>query len=297
MDETFVSSLEVGTLGRNPISFDTNIWNNTKTLAYWKYDDSAQLGKDSHTWAIRLEQIRAALNGQVGDRKLRLGIAGGEWLKMVGNETARTNFANNVKNVLDKYNMDGVDLDFEWAYYASDLTNYSKAIVKLRNVLGKNVFFTVSLHPVSYKITPEAIAAVDFISFQCYGPQAALFAFERFKSDGQTAVEYGIPQNKLVMGVPFYGTTGTAGEQVAYYDLINKGNLTNTSVDEWMYNGKNYTLNSQTTIRQKTQYVCENGFGGIMSWDLATDVDVTDDKSLLKVVKEEFDYYANPAVE
>ena len=44
-------------------------------------------------------------------------------------------------------------------------------------------------------------------------------------------------------------------------------------------------------------YVCENGFGGIMSWDLATDVDVTDDKSLLKVVKEEFDYYANPAVE
>ena len=216
---------------------------------------------------------------------------------MVGNETARTNFANNVKNVLDKYNMDGVDLDFEWAYYASDLTNYSKAIVKLRNVLGKNVFFTVSLHPVSYKITPEAIAAVDFISFQCYGPQAALFSFERFKSDGQTAVEYGIPQNKLVMGVPFYGTTGTAGEQVAYYDLINKGNLTNTSVDEWMYNGKNYTLNSQTTIRQKTQYVCENGFGGIMSWDLATDVDVTDDKSLLKVVKEEFDYYANPAVE
>ena len=297
MDETFVSSLEVGTLGRNPISFDTDIWNNTKTLAYWKYDDSAQLGKDSHTWVIRLEQIRATLNGQVGDRKLRLGIAGGEWLKMVSNETARTNFANNVKNVLDKYNMDGVDLDFEWAYSPSELTNYSKAIVKLRGVLGKNVFFTVSLHPVSYKITSEAIAAVDFISFQCYGPQAALFSFERFKSDGQTAVEYGIPQNKLVMGVPFYGTTGTAGEQVAYCDLINKGNLTNTSVDEWMYNGKNYTFNSQNTIRQKTQYVCENGFGGIMSWDLATDVDVTNDKSLLKVVKEEFDYYANPAVE
>lgn len=289
--------MEVGTLGRNPISFDTDIWNNTKTLAYWKYDDSAQLGKDSHTWVIRLEQIRATLNGQVGDRKLRLGIAGGEWLKMVSNETARTNFANNVKNVLDKYNMDGVDLDFEWAYSPSELTNYSKAIVKLRGVLGKNVFFTVSLHPVSYKITSEAIAAVDFISFQCYGPQAALFSFERFKSDGQTAVEYGIPQNKLVMGVPFYGTTGTAGEQVAYCDLINKGNLTNTSVDEWMYNGKNYTFNSQNTIRQKTQYVCENGFGGIMSWDLATDVDVTNDKSLLKVVKEEFDYYANPAVE
>ena len=58
--------------------------------------------------------------------------------------------------IRDRYNMDGVDLDFEWAYSSSELTNYSKAIVKLRGVLGKNVFFTVSLHPVSYKITSEA---------------------------------------------------------------------------------------------------------------------------------------------
>jgi GH18 family chitinase len=43
--------------------------------------------------------------------------------------------------------------------------------------------------------------------------------------------------------------------------------------------------------------VCENGFGGIMSWDLATDVDVTHEMSLLKAVKEELDYYANPTVE
>lgn len=72
---------------------------------------------------------------------------------------------------------------------------------------------------------------------------------------------------------------------------------TNTSADTWSYEGKNYTLNSQNTIRQKTQYVCENGFGGIMSWDLATDVDVTHEMSLLKAVKEELDYYANPTVE
>ena len=167
----------------------------------------------------------------------------------------------------------------------------------MREVLGKDVFLTVSLHPVSYKISAEAIAAVDFISLQCYGPSVELFSMERFKSDGKAVVDYGIPQDKLVMGVPFYGTTGTAGEQAAYFDLVGKGNLTNTSADTWSYEGKNYTLNSQNTIRQKTQYVCENGFGGIMSWDLATDVDVTHEMSLLKAVKEEFDYYANPTVE
>lgn len=295
LDETFVSSLVVGTLGRNPISF--NSWNNAKTLAYWKYDDSTKPGKDSHTWAIRLEQIRTALNGQTGERKLRLGIAGGEWKKMVGDETARTNFASNVKKILEEYQLDGADLDFEWPSTDKEFENYSKAIVKLRTILGNDVCFTVSLHPVAYKITPEAIRAVDFISYQCYGPQTALFSFERFKSDGAKAVEYGIPQKKLVMGVPFYGTTGMSGEQVAYWNLVNEGFITSTSEDQCTYKGKNYTFNSQETIRKKTQYVGENNFGGIMSWDLATDVDVTHDKSLLKVVKEELDFYANPTVE
>lgn len=293
LDETFVSSLSVGTLGRTPISFDT--WNNTKTLAYWKYDDDANLGKDSHTWAIRLEQIRAALKGQAGHRRLRLGIAGGEWLTMVTNATARTNFANNVKRVIEQYELDGVDLDFEWAYSSTELANYSKAIVQMREVLGKSVFFTVSLHPVSYKISAEAIAAADFISLQCYGPSVEIFSMERFKSNAQAALDYGIPQEKLVMGVPFYGTTGNAGEQVAYFDLVGKGNLTNTTVDQFTYEGKTYIFNSVKTIREKTQYVCENGLGGIMSWDLATDVDVTNDMSLNKAIKEELDYYANPA--
>lgn len=41
--------------------------------------------------------------------------------------------------------------------------------------------------------------------------------------------------------------------------------------------------------------MCVNeGFAGIMSWDLATDIDVTNNKSLLKAIKEEFEYYANP---
>lgn len=69
--------LVVGTSGRNPITFDN--WNNSKILAYWKYDDATKPGKDSHSWLGRLNNIRTALQGQQGDRRLRLGIAGGEW--------------------------------------------------------------------------------------------------------------------------------------------------------------------------------------------------------------------------
>lgn len=292
LDETFVSSLAVGTLGRNPIVF--NNWNNSKTLAYWKYDDAAKPGKDSHTWLTRLEQIRASLAGQSGERRLRLGVAGGEWLKMVKDAIASENFANHIKQLLDQHNLDGVDLDFEWPTSSSDYSDYSLAIVKLRQVLGNHVFFTVSLHPVAYKITPQAVDAVDFISYQCYGPAVMRFPYEQFVADAEAATAYGIPKDKLVMGIPFYGSDGNS--IAAYFDFVNNG-LTDTSTDTYTYNGNTYTFNSQNTVRRKVQYVCAEGYAGVMSWDLATDVDITHTMSLLKVIKEEFDLQANSDAE
>lgn len=78
-----------------------------------------------------------------------------------------------------------------------------------------------------------------------------------------------------------------------YYDFVNDG-LATTIEDTYTYKGNTYTFNSVETIRKKARYVCEEGFAGIMSWDLATDIDVTNNKSLLKAIKEEFEYYANP---
>lgn len=298
LDETSVWSVLAGTTGKNGITFGGPLWNTTKVLAYWKYDDATKLGKDSHTWIDRLNNIRTALNGKAGERKLRLGVAGGQWKTMVSNETARTKFATQIQEILQQYNFDGVDLDFEWPENAAEYDNYSKAIVKIRQVLGKNVFFTVSLHPVSYRITKEAINAVDFISYQCYGPGKNRFPIQQFKEDAAAAIAYGIPKKKLIMGVPFFGTAGKAGEQIGYFDMVTEGGLTDPSLDQITYTDKmgitkEYVFNGQNTIREKTKYTCENGFGGIMSWDLATDVPITDSKSLLKVVKEELDYYSN----
>lgn len=295
LDETCVSALAYNNLGKTPLVF--NNWNNSKTLAYWKYDDAQHPAKDAHTWATRLEAIRAALATQPGERMLRIGAAGGEWHAMVADEGARARFASNIARLIEEYHLDGVDLDFEWSYSATEFDNYSKAIIKLNSALDSKACFSVSLHPVSYRISKEAIAAVDYISLQCYGPSTELFSYERFVRDGQAAVAYGIPASKLLMGVPFYGTTGKAGEQVAYCDLINDGGYSSTFADEYDFKGKHYVLNSVETIRKKTRWVCSNNYGGIMSWDLATDVDVNHELSLLKAVKAELDFYGNDSAE
>ena len=290
LDETAIFSISAGTSAKNGI--DPTTWVGSKALAYWKYDDATNPGKDTFTWVNTLEKIRASLNGKQGERKLRLGVAGGSWKEMVANEGARSTFAYNLKALLEKYKLDGADLDFEWPENSADYSNYSTAIVKIRSILGKDVFFTVSLHPVSFKITKAAINAVDFISYQCYGPATMRFPLQQFKDDAKAAIDYGIPADKLVMGVPFIGTTGMAGEQVGYRDFVTQGGLTDPALDQITYNGKNYVFNGQNTIRLKTLFSCTSGFRGIMSWDLATDLTVTNPLSLLKIVKEELDNYS-----
>ena len=85
---------------------------------------------------------------------MRLGIAGGEWKKMMADATARTRFASEVKKIIEQYDFDGVDFDFEWPTNTNEFNNYSATVIQMRSTLGKYVYFTASLHPVSFKISP-----------------------------------------------------------------------------------------------------------------------------------------------
>lgn len=300
LEETTVWSLYVGTTGKNPITYPSD-WTNTKVLAYWKYDESGNPGKDSHSWITRLEEMRKAMSTETttGTPKFRLGCAGGEWKQMVKNEAAYTNFANKICEVLAQHNLDGVDLDFEWPENGNEGNAYSQAIVGMGKIFKKSlnkVFYTVSLHPYYVKfMSDEACKAPDFISLQCYGPSTDLYPIDAFKAKSEEAATK-IPKNKLVLGVPFQGTTGTPGEQKGYIDFASS--ITGPDQTQITLGGKNYTFDGVTAIYNKTKYACENGYAGIMSWDLANDVDVTDDKSLLKTVQKAIeDYIFSPGAE
>lgn len=243
-------------------------------------------GKGVTTWERLIKSVRAKVKGT--RTKLRLGVSSGEWKAMVADETARTIFAKNIKKVLQQNKLDGVDLDFEWAENVKEYENYSLAILKMREVLGDNYIFSVSLHPVCYKISKEAIAAVDFISFQCYGPSPVRFPIEKYCSDIQMILNYGIPKEKLVAGVPFYGVTKDNSKKTeAYFSFVQDGLITGPTQNEVTYKGNVYVFDGQENIRIKTRYAKEQGVKGMMSWDLATDLPLSDSRSLLKAMIEE----------
>lgn len=260
-------------------------WNMCKTQAYWTFEKENPR-RDNHTWVNILEDLRKKLNPGI---KLRIGIASGGWQAMCDNPTARQKFANNVKNVLETYRFDGVDLDFEWPTNTPSAFNtYNQTVISIRNTIGYDYTFSVSLHPVSYKMSQEAAKYVDFISIQAYGPSPERFPMSQFKADAQAVLKWGFPKEKIVMGVPFYGVTqdGLKGTE-AYWSFVQNNLVNSTSQKEVTYKNKVFIYDGVDAIREKTRYTMEQGMAGMMSWDLATDVTLSHEYSLLKAMLKE----------
>ena len=292
LEETCSVNVVASNFGQTPFIFTS--WPYNKAVAYWKYDDATNPGKDSHVWPDRLALVRSMLDNPERKQKLRLGVAGGSWVEMVKNANARQKFAENIKKVLDEYQLDGVDLDFEPGEAAgADGLAYSACVLKLREVLKPDAIISVSLHPIFYGLSQEAIAAVDFNTYQVYGPQTVWWPMNKYIEAANKLINWGWPRSKILMGVPLYATTGTPGEQVAYSSLVYDGALVDTALDQMKYtDGKNYTFNGVQTIGAKTEYVCSQGLGGIMTWDLSTDLPYEHAMSLTRAVQDVFDSHS-----
>ena len=96
---------------------------------------SLRMGKEVTSWEELIKSVRADVKGT--KTKLRLGAASGEWKAMVADEAARVAFAKNIKKILERIKLDGIDLDFEWAETEKEYEDYSLAILKMERGIGR----------------------------------------------------------------------------------------------------------------------------------------------------------------
>ena len=91
----------------------------------------------------------------------------------------------------------------------------------------------------------------------------------------------GLPKNKIVLGVPFYGYGfGKAFRNNGYaFSEITTQFPGSESLDQV---GETIWYNGIPTIRAKAKYVLEEGLGGVMIWSL--DQDAKNEKSLLRAL-------------
>jgi GH18 family chitinase len=96
-----------------------------------------------------------------------------------------------------------------------------------------------------------------------------------------------------VPGIPYYARAGWGAEWLSYREIVEMDPAIDPAVDFIVYNKdksgkKEYGFNGTETVKQKVAEGKKLGLPGIMFWQLAGDLSVDHEKSLLSAMSKEF---------
>ncbi len=242
---------------------------------------------------------------------------GGSFSALCKSEENMQKFADDCLQFLQDYNLDGIDLDWEfpglsWSGAASDKTcdtdNYVKLVKKLREVLGNK--YTISYcgycmdkYPSNGGYIFNDIAAmdpyVDYVNVMTYDldeaphHQSALSDSRAYSDCNRALNAYlkaGVSPKKIVLGIPFYGrhSFSTSPTSVSYKNIIkmdpkkyrrNKWDVTaNCAYVETMQGVYFMGYDNPKSIAIKGDWIRKKGLLGLMYWSYDED----DDKGTLR---------------
>ncbi|HHV98706.1 MAG TPA: glycoside hydrolase [Clostridiaceae bacterium] len=168
----------------------------------------------------------------------------------------REALAQQIATVINKYNLDGVNVDIENLTEA-DRENYTDFIRILRNKLGYKKSLSVAVAPNPYNISKGWQGSYDYAALAKYSDYLMIMAYDESYQGGpagpvasasfvERSIEHAIervPKNKIVLGIPFYGRLWKNDGSYGGYGV------SNATVEQLIqkYNGKvTYDKNAQT---------------------------------------------------
>ncbi len=215
----------------------------------------------------------------------------GNFEQLASDVRTRKLFVRNVLRFLEEYQLDGLDLDWE---YPTRSGPYEALVRELRQALSaEGLEFSAALNgawsetgapAVSALVTAECLQAFDFINIMAYdadpaGPGHSPVWFADASLRYWAAL--GVPREKLVLGVPFYGAPGWVQyRHIVAADPSSPWRDSSTLVvGSW--GEKQVYYNGIATLEQKTRLALLQG-GGVMIFDI--NEDTADDTSLLSAI-------------
>ena len=240
-------------------------------------------------------------------------------------EASRKTFASSVLEMLRQYDLDGVDLDWEYPgqgaagikYRPEDKGNFTLLLKTLREALGDHYLLTIAAADRGYFDHVEMSRLqvyVDWINEMAYdffnsltpttGHHAGLYLSKSGTPADRTAdaavkqyLAAGVPADKIVLGVPFYGrafagvTAKNRGIDQPYerfQDFYSYGDLVEKFVGKqgyvrywdaaaqapYLWNEKSRSFISYEdpqSLAVKVCYARDRHLGGVMFWELKLD--------------------------
>lgn len=294
------------------------------------YDASASVDGVADTWdagALRgnFGQLRR-LKQMYPHIKIVWSFGGWTWSGGFGEAAANpTKFANSCHDLVydprwaDVF--DGIDIDWEYPNECgltcdtSGFNGYRDLMKTLRDRFGNDQLVTSAIGAGEAKLNAanygEAAQYVDFYMLMTYdffgawaaqgptAPHSALYNYSGIPIEGfysehglQTLLSKGVPANKVLLGIGFYGrgwtgvtqsepggnatgpATGTYEQGIEDYKVLKSscpstGTIAGTA---YAYCGNNWwSYDTPSTINGKMNYVKQQGLGGAFFWELSGD--------------------------
>lgn len=245
----------------------------------------------------RLKQI-VALKTQAPKLKVLLSIGGwgsGRFSEMAAGDDFRKSFAKDCRRVVDKYNLDGIDIDWEYPTNNSagissspdDTKNFTLLMKDIRAAIGTDKQLTLATAANADYIDFKAIMPyVDFVNVMAYDmanpPQHHSALFRSANAGHITSDEAikahlnaGVPRKKLVMGMPFYGRGGKEFANFMNYKKVDSDIKYTENWDDiakvpYLADENGVLVFGYETPRSlkiKCRYILNKGLLGGMYWD------------------------------
>ena len=233
-----------------------------------------------------------ALKQQAPALKVLLSVGGwgsGRFSEMAADSTCRKAFARDCRRVVREFDLDGIDIDWEYptqtlaniSASADDTRNFTLLMRDLRQQLGDKLLTCATIASGEYIDFAHCIDYIDMVNVMSYDMgnppyhHSALYPSEitnwMTTSEAVEAhLKAGVPRQKLVVGMPLYGR-GTQG-YTTRPDTITAGmerwheqSLVPYRADE---QGRlTLSYDNERSLAIKCQYIIDHGLRGGMYWE------------------------------
>jgi chitinase len=226
-----------------------------------------------------------------------------DWKTMSVSSTSRANFINQVMNIVRNYQLDGVDVDWEFPTTTDGSDQLYTALMKQLSDschVNAKYYLTAAITAGKYAggirdaISSELWSGgfVDFFNIMAYDDFSTTTPYKQH-SDltlSTTCLNYwintrGMPATRAVLGIPAYGRPSgitQTGTVLTYSGILGQGgSALSDSAIVTAGSFTNYTIyyNGQPTVKKKAM-LAKNTAGGVMFWEKGQDTH--DATSLLK---------------